>query len=91
MLEYLGYAWDFFTDFILGNPMGTVQSVAGFIFLASLCVAPLFAFYVILGGLWKPLKIKQQWNLREGEYAIILDPEDPRYRPPDEVRVYEYR
>lgn len=91
MLKYLGYAWDFLTEVLLANPLGTTESIARFLVVLIILCFFLFAFYVIMGGLWKPLKVKQQWNLKEGEYAIILDPEDPRYRPPDEVRVYEYR
>lgn len=90
-MEYLGYAWDFLINVLLANPLGTTESIARFLVLLLICGLPIFGFYIVFGGLWQPLNKKQQWNLKEGEYAIILDPEDPRYRPPDEVRVYKYK
>lgn len=71
---------------ILANPFGYLVAAGQVMLFIAFVWFFLRLVFVILGGNYAPLSVKQEWDLH-GRGVVVLDPNHPDYRPSDRIRI----
>lgn len=82
-MTYLETAFAMF----LANPGGYLVVTGNVLIFLGVSWLVLRFLAMIFGADYKPLAIKQEWELH-GRGLVVLDPNHPAYRPPDRVRLH---